>query len=351
MLQLNEHQTERLEQTLGNLKEGNVCALDESIGSANKMLERLGVPATPEARREYRRVLFGTQNFGSLYKGVILTTELMDATIADGSDVTFPEFLEQNGQTTIVKIDQGMREVPGFGGGKIIKGTETMAKDLQTYFDRSGGRVRGAKARQELRVGESAYIIDRGMDQLAQMAAECQAFHDSILLLLEPEVLRTGTHGIDDHARTSAQALKALDKYLDEAGVRKDLVTIKTNALSAGEKAPVQATPEEVGERTVQLWQEEIDKQVELVLMLSGGLSDVVSTEYFNAIVQAAEFKKAGFKVTSSFGRAAHRKPVELWSKDQAANVGLAQEAFTINAAQNELARKGQYISKNDPRR
>jgi fructose-bisphosphate aldolase class I len=325
--------------------------LDESVGSANKMLERLGVPATPESRREYRRILFGTQKFGSLYKGVILTTELMDATVAEGSDTTFPAFLEKNGQTTIVKIDLGMREVPGFGGGKIVKGTETMAKDLATYYERGSGRVRAAKARQELRVGESDYIVDRGMDQLAQMAAECQSFKESILLLLEPEVLRTGTHGIDDHARTSARALKALNKYLDEAGVRKDLVSIKTNALSAGEKAPVQATPEEVGERTVQLWQEEIDSQVKLVLMLSGGLSDVTSTEYFNAIVQAAKRKNAGFTVTSSFGRAAHRKPVELWSADQAANVGLAQEAFTVNAVQNELARKGEYVAENDPRR
>lgn len=351
MLKLAPEQVARLETTIEDLSSGNVCALDESVTSANKMLEKLGVTPTEESRREYRRIVFATQNFDSLYKGVILTTELMDATVAEGSDVTFPEFLDQNNQTTIVKVDLGMREVPGFSGGKVLKGVETMSKDLQTYYDRSNGKVRAGKARQELRVGESDYIIDRGMDNLAQMAAECQNFQHSILLLLEPEVMRTGSHGIDDHAKTSEKALRSLNKYLDEAGVRKDLIAIKTNVLSAGEQSASQATPDEVGSRTLELWQETIDNQVKLVLMLSGGLSDVSSTEYFNAVVKEAKKKGAGFALTSSFGRAAHRKPVEIWSKDQVGNVALAQESFKTNAAQNELARKGEYVPENDPRR
>jgi fructose-bisphosphate aldolase class I len=351
MLQLTSEQTSRLEETIANLSSGNICALDESVGSANKMLEKLGLPANEETRREYRRILFATNDFGSLYKGSILTTELMDATVAEGSDVTFPELLEKNGQTTVVKIDLGMREAPGFSGGKIIKGVETMAKDLQTYYDRSGGRVSAAKARQELRVGESDYVIEHGMDNLAQMAAECQNFQHSILLLLEPEVLRTGNHNIDEHSQTSKKALDALDKYLDEAGVHKNLIAIKTNAITEGEKSATQASPEVVGSKTIQLWQDAIDDQVKLVLMLSGGLSDVASTEYFNAIVKEAKERNARFAITSSFGRAAHRKPVEIWSKNQIGNVDLAQESFTTNAVQNELARKGEYVPENDPRR
>ncbi len=350
MLELTPTQIARLQKTLNNLCSGNLCALDESVNSANKMLERLSIPATEEMRREYRRILFATPNFKHLYKGVILTTELLDATVADGSPVTFPEFLQENGQETVVKIDLGMREVPGFNGGKIVKGVETMAKDLQTYFERSGGRITAAKARQELRVGESDYIIDRGMDALAQMAAECQAFEHSILLLLEPEVVRTGSHSIEAHAETSRKALQSLDRSLTAAGVRKDLIAIKTNAVTSGEAADAQASPEEVAAVTVALWNETIDPAVPLVLMLSGGLTDTASTAYFNAIVREVSAQNAPFTVTSSFGRAAHRKPVELWSKDRANNIAAAQAQFTLNAEQNELARRGEYNAKNDPR-
>ncbi len=331
MLKLTPTQIARLQKTLENLCSGNLCALDESVNSANKMLERLSVPGTEEMRREYRRILFATPNFKNLYKGVILTTELLDATVADGSTVTFPEFLQNNGQETVVKIDLGMREVPGFNGGKIVKGVETMGNDLQTYFERSGGRITAAKARQELRVGESDYIIDRGMDALAQMAAACQNFEHSILLLLEPEVVRTGTHSIEAHAETSRKALQSLDRSLTAAGVRKDLVAIKTNAVTSGEGAEVQASVDEVAATTVALWKETIDPA--------------------NAIVRESKAQNAPFTVTSSFGRAAHRKPVEIWSADTANNIAAAQAQFTINAEQNELARRGEYSAENDPRR
>jgi fructose-bisphosphate aldolase class I len=352
MLQLRPEQETRLEETLANLSTGNTCALDESVASANRMLTKLGLPPTFAMRREYRRVLFATPGFESLYKGVILTSELLGATVSEDPGAwTFPEFLEQNGQTPIVKVDLGMRDVPGFEEGKIILGVETMARDLEEYLDRSGDRVRAGKARQALRVGESDYVLERGMDNLAQMAAECQSCREAILLLLEPEVLRTGVHGIDEHAATSERALKALDKYLEEASVRKDLVAIKTNVVTSGEQSGVVDEPEEVGRKTVSLWRNAIDEEVRLVLMLSGGLDDLSSTEYFNAVVREAKGQSAPFTVTSSFGRAAHRAPVEIWSKDVDHNAAAAQASFAINAAQNELARNGAYEATSDPRR
>ena len=155
---------------------------------------------------------------------------------------------------------------------------------------------------------------------------------------------------MDDHAATSEQALLSFDRYLDAAGVRKDLIAIKTNAITEGEQYASQATPKEVGRRTVELWRGAIDDRVKLVLMLSGGLSDRTSTEYLNAIALENTRNNTGFDVSSSFGRAAHRRPVEIWSKDPLRNVSWAQDSFAINAVQNELARQGNYSSPDDPR-
>lgn len=350
MLQLTSTQITRLQTTLQALCTGNLCALDESINSANKMLEKLGLPATEDMRREYRRVLFATPGFKDLYKGVILTVELLDQTVADGSNVTFPQFLEENNQITVVKIDKGMKEIPGLEGGKVVQGAETMLEDLQTYWGKSGGRIAAAKARQEIMTGAPEAFIDRGMEELAKMALACQQFEHSMLLLLEPEVMRTGDHSIEEHAATSRSALQLLDKHLSALGVHKDLVAIKTNAITAGADAAEQVPPEEAAEATMEVWTKNIDPDVKLVLMLSGGLDDLSSTAIFNAIVQKARSLQAPFTVTSSFGRAAHRKPVEIWSRNPAANIKEAQKAFFLNAEQNELARKGQYDAAKDPR-
>ena len=68
-----------------------ILAADESTNTIKKRLDSINVQSTSESRRDYRELLFTTQDLSNYISGVILFEETLKQEMTDG--VLFPKYL------------------------------------------------------------------------------------------------------------------------------------------------------------------------------------------------------------------------------------------------------------------
>jgi fructose-bisphosphate aldolase, class I len=313
-----------------------ILAADESSGTIKKRFDAIGVESTPDSRRDYRELLVrSTDAMRNHISGVILYDETIRQNARDGTPLV--TLIEQAGALPGIKVDLGAKPLPFCPGETITEGLDGLRERLTQY---RGLGARFAKWRAVIDIGEGIptwTAVKANGHALARYAALCQ--EQTIVPIVEPEVLMDGTHDIDRCATVTEFVLKTVFQELYEQRVVLEGMVLKPNMVIAGKKSPQQASVDEVAEKTLTVLKRCVPAAVPGIAFLSGGQSDEEATAHLDAMNRT---DRIPWRLTFSYGRALQAAPQKAWSGNPD-NVAAAQQAFAHRARMNGLASEGQW--------
>ncbi|QWG12648.1 fructose-bisphosphate aldolase class I [Bradyrhizobium sediminis] len=323
-----------------------ILAADESSGTIKKRFDAIKVESTEQSRRDYREMLFRSQEAMSQYiSGVILYDETIWQEAKDGTPLI--RLIEQSGAIPGIKVDEGTQALPGCPGELVTAGLDKLAERLKKYYERG---ARFAKWRAVIDIGPGTdgpgtsgpgiptmTAIHVNAHALARYAALCQAAQ--IVPIVEPEVLMDGDHDIDRCYEVTQRVLDETFRELRVQRVELEGMILKPNMAIAGKKCAKQASVQEVAEKTIRLLKACVPAAVPGIAFLSGGQSDEDATAHLSAMNRIGGLP---WRLTFSYGRALQAAPQKAWS-GKAENVAVGQRAFTHRARMNSLASKGEW--------
>jgi len=318
------------------VKGKGILAADESSGTIKKRFDAIGVESTENNRRDYRELLFRTQEaMKNSISGVILYDETIRQNAKDGTPLV--KLIEQAGAVPGIKVDKGAKPLALCEGEMVTEGLDGLRERLQEYY-KLGARF--AKWRAVIDIGEKipTYTgIVANTEALARYAALCQ--EQNIVPIVEPEVLMDGAHGIDRCFEVTEWVLKQLYMDLFTVGVMLEGTVLKPNMVIAGKKSAKQASVQDVAEKTIKCLKNCVPPAVTGIAFLSGGQSDEQATAHLDAMNKLGPLP---WPLTFSYGRALQHAPQMAW-KGKLENVVAAQRAFAHRARMNGLAATGQW--------
>ena len=311
-----------------------VLAADESAGTVRKRFEVIGVECTEDNRRDYRELLFRSKGMANI-SGVILFDETIRQNAKDGTPLA--RIIEQSGSMPGIKVDKGVTPLPFHPGEVVTEGLDGLRSRLVEYRELGAKFCKWRAVLDIGRVIPSYYCIRANAAALARYAAVCQ--DETLVPIVEPEVLMDGDHDIDRCYEVTEKALKTLFQELYLARVKLEGIVLKPNMVVAGKKSPNQASVAEVAEKTLRVLKECVPAAVPGIAFLSGGQSDLDATARLDAMNR---LDGGPWNITFSFSRALQAAPQKAWA-GKAENVGAAQAAFAHRAAMNGLASIGKW--------
>jgi len=313
-----------------------ILAADESSGTIKKRFDAIKVESTEDARRDYREMLFRSQEAMSKYiSGVILYDETIWQNAKDGTPLI--RLIEQSGAIPGIKVDEGTQALPGCPNELVTVGLDKLAERLRKYYERG---ARFAKWRAVIDIGNqlpTMTAIHVNAHALARYAALCQAAQ--IVPIVEPEVLMDGDHDIDRCYEVTQRVLNKTFQELRIQRVALEGMILKPNMAISGKKSARQASVTEVAENTVRLLKACVPAAVPGIAFLSGGQSDEAATAHLDAMHRLGPLP---WQLTFSYGRALQAAPQKAWS-GKAENVAAGQRAFAHRARMNALASTGKW--------
>jgi fructose-bisphosphate aldolase class I len=315
-----------------------ILAADESSGTIKKRFDAIKVESTEESRRDYREMLFRSQEAMSKYiSGVILYDETIWQNARDGTPLV--KLIEQAGAIPGIKVDEGTQALPACPGELVTVGLDKLAERLKKYYERG---ARFAKWRAVIDIGPgipTMTAIRVNAHALARYAALCQAAQ--IVPIVEPEVLMDGDHDIDRCYDVTQRVLNQTFRELRTQRVELEGMILKPNMAISGKKCAKQASVAEVAAKTIRLLKACVPASVPGIAFLSGGQSDEEATAHLNAMNAIGNLP---WKLTFSYGRALQAAPQKAWS-GKAENVAAGQRAFIHRARMNALASMGTWAT------
>jgi fructose-bisphosphate aldolase class I len=321
-----------------------ILAADESSGTIKKRFDAIKVESTEETRRDYREMLFRSQEAMSKYiSGVILYDETIWQNAKDGTPLV--KLIEQAGSIPGIKVDEGTQALPQCPGELITVGLDKLAERLKKYYERGARFAKWravidiASGRTDGRSIPTMTAIRVNAHALARYAALCQAAQ--IVPIVEPEVLMDGDHDIDRCYDVTNRVLNQTFRELRVQRVELEGMILKPNMAISGKKCAKQASVEEVAEKTIRMLKACVPAAVPGIAFLSGGQSDEEATAHLNAMNAIGHLP---WKLTFSYGRALQAAPQKAWS-GKSENVAAGQRAFTHRAHMNALASKGEWAT------
>lgn len=315
-----------------------ILAADESSATIKKRFDAIGVESTADSRRDYREMMFRTQDaMKNHISGVILYDETIRQNAKDGTPLV--KLIEAAGSIPGIKVDAGAKPFANFAGETITEGLDGLRERLNEYY-KLGARF--AKWRGVIDVSATIPTwgaVKANMHALARYAALCQ--EANIVPIVEPEVLMDGDHNIERCAEVTEWVIKTLYQELFDQRVVLEGTVLKPNMVIAGKKCAQQASIEQVAENTIAVLKRTVPSAVPGIAYLSGGQSDELATAHLDAMNRIGGFP---WKMTFSYGRALQAAPQKAWG-GKPENVPAAQRAFTHRAKMNGLASLGQWAS------
>lgn len=312
-----------------------ILAADESMGNIEKKFAKISLQSTEDTRRAYREMLFTAPGLGKFISGVILFDETIRQKASDGR--TMVSILQEAGIMPGIKVDGGTIAMDGSPDEKLTKGLDGLADRLSEYV-KLGAKF--AKWRAVITIGENIpteeNIVQNAQD-LAAYAHVCQ--EAGLVPMVEPEVLMDGHHTLQRCKDVSEKVLRTVFDELDAAGVAIDGMILKTNMVVPGSESGQTATPEEIADATMEIFEKTLPKTLPGQAFLSGGQSDVEATRNLNAINKKGPFL---WKMTFSYGRALQDAALKKWN-GKPENVFEAQQVLLQRARLNSLAAQGKY--------
>ncbi|MDR6952182.1 fructose-bisphosphate aldolase class I [Ancylobacter sp. 3268] len=315
-----------------------ILAADESSSTIKKRFDAIGVESTFDNRRDYREMLFRSDEAMTKYiSGVILFDETIRQKAKDGTPLV--ELIQKAGSIPGIKVDAGAKPQPGAPGETITEGLDGLGGRLKEYYDLG---ARFAKWRAVIDIGPhipSYTSILANAQALARYAALCQ--EANIVPIVEPEVLMDGDHDIDRCYDVTEWVLKEVFQQLFYARIRLEGMVLKPNMIVPGMKSPKQVSYEEVAEKTIRCLKNCVPSAVPGIAFLSGGQSDEAATGHLDAMIKIGNLP---WNLTFSYGRALQAAPQKAWA-GKAENWAAGQAAFTHRAKMNYLAALGKWAA------
>ena len=315
-----------------------ILAADESLGTIEKRLAKIGLPSSEENRRAYREHLFTTPNIEAYLGGVILFDDTIHQQASDG--ISFPSLLTERGIIPGIKVDKGGWRLPFHPDELVTEGLDGLHDRLKEYFDLG---ARFTKWRGIFGIGDgrpSDYAIRTNADALARFATLSQ--EAGLVPIVEPEVLLDGNHTILESEAATRRVLDVVFSTIQAAKADLTGMLLKPNFVTSGLAVPddQQASDEEVAERTITVFRSAIPESVPGIVMISGGQSPVVATRRLSVITRM--FRDLPWPISFSYGRALQGEAIETWQGDPA-NVPAAQQVFLSRLKLVAAARDGSY--------
>src|SRR3954463_8324056 len=212
-----------------------ILAADESSGTIKKRFDAIKVESTEDSRRDYREMLFRSQEAMKQYiSGVILYDETIWQNAKDGTPLV--KLIEQSGALPGIKVDEGTQSLPNCPGELITAGLDKLAERLKKYYERG---ARFAKWRAVIDIGKNVptmTAIHVNAHALARYAALCQ--QAQIVPIVEPEVLMDGDHDIDRCYEVTQRVLNKTFQELRVQRVALEGMILKPNMVVPGKKSP-----------------------------------------------------------------------------------------------------------------
>ena len=319
-----------------------LLAADESTATIKKRFDAISLASTEESRRDYREMLFRSDDAMKKYiSGVILYEETLFQKAANGTP--FVDVIKAAGGIPGIKVDVGAKPLAAFPGETVTEGLDGLADRLAKYYD-AGARF--AKWRGVISISDTLPTygaIKANAHALARYAALCQ--QAKIVPIVEPEVLMDGVPGTQDLDRSeevTRWTLQIVFQELAEARVSLEGMILKPSMVIDGKKLR-KASVEQVAERTVKVLKETVPSAVPGIAFLSGGQSSEEATAHLSAI----NGYDLPWHVTFSYGRALQDAALKAWD-GKAENVAAGQRAFTHRAEMNYLAAKGSWTKNSE---
>ena len=315
-----------------------ILAADESTGTIKKRFDAISVESTADNRRDYREMLFrSSEAMGKYISGVILYDETIRQNAKDGTPLV--KLIEKAGSIPGIKVDKGTKPLPFCPGEVVTEGLDGLRERLVEY---RGLGAKFAKWRAVIDIGPTHVMpsytcVRANAHALARYAALCQ--DETIVPIVEPEVLMDGDHDIDRCVEVTTWVLKETFQELFYNRVALEGMVLKPNMAVPGKKSAKRASIAEVAEKTLRMLKDCVPTAVPGIAFLSGGQSDEEATAHLDAINKLGELP---WRVTFSYGRALQAAPQKTWS-GKAENTAAAQRAFNHRARMNGLATLGQW--------
>ena len=286
-----------------------ILAADESTATMTRRLESVKIPSTPENRLNFRETLFSSNSMAECIGGVILYDETIKQQSSKGE--TIPELIISSNSLPGIKVDTGAKQLAGSTNEKITEGLDGLRERLKEYY-KLGARF--TKWRGVYNISKdypSKLSIHSNAHALARYAAIVQEIN--MVPIVEPEVLMSGDHSAEDcYNKTS----EVIEKCFEELILHKiDLrgVILKPNMILAGTESKNKITGEDVAKLTVKCLKKSVPSEVPGIAFLSGGQTEIESTENLNLI---NKFNDTKFIMSYSYGRALQQSALRNWSKN-----------------------------------
>jgi len=309
-------------------------AADESTGTIGKRFDAINTESTEDSRRDYRELLFRAEGMQDNIGGVILFDETLRQNAEDGTPLK--DLINSTGALPGIKVDKGIS--PFNDSEEVITGGLEDLNERCAEYAALGAKF--TKWRAVIKIGNgipTQECIDANMKALADYAKIVQ--NNSMVPMVEPEVLMDGHHSVQSCFEATAKCLKTLFSMLDANDVSLKGTILKPNMVVSGTEAPIQASVSEVAELTLKVLKENVPSDLAGIAFLSGGQSDLLATEHLDAMNKLG---KLPWPLSFSYGRALQQPALKAWM-GQSDNKEAAQKAFSHRALMNKLASKGEW--------
>jgi fructose-bisphosphate aldolase class I len=282
--------------------------------------------------------LFTTPGLGQFISGAILFDETLNQKTKDGK--LFPQVLLDQGILPGIKVDAGLKDLPGTGE-QVCTGLDGLFERATKYYN-AGCRFAKWRAAYtiDVKAGKPCrVIIDTQARDLARYAKICQAA--KLVPIVEPEVMMDGDHTIEDCARISEQVWSAVVTALHEYKVFLEGCLLKPNMITPGQKNPAYKTtsPHVVASYTVRCLKRTIPAAIPGIMFLSGGQNEEEATLNLDAMNR---LEGTPWRLSFSYGRALQSSCLKAWL-GKSDNVKDAQATFITRAQANSEAQLGKY--------
>jgi len=312
-----------------------ILAADESNGTMTKRLNAVKITSNYENRLNFRETLFTSDSMKNCIGGVIL----FDETINQVTSIkkTVPEIILNSGAVPGIKVDTGAKTLANSSEETITEGLDGLRERLLNYY-KLGARFtkwRGVYTitkdyPSKLSILSNAHALAR----YSALAQEC-----GMVPIVEPEVLMNGDHSADECYNKTSEVIKKCFEQLILHKIDLTGIILKPNMILAGSESKNKISSEDVSIKTIKCLKESVPTEVPGIAFLSGGQSEIESTENLDLINKN---NNTNFIMTYSFGRALQQSALKFWSKNTK-DIKGTQNVFNHRANMCTLAAQGKW--------
>jgi fructose-bisphosphate aldolase class I len=192
----------------------------------------------------------------------------------------------------------------------------------------------------------SELLVQENAKTLAKYAVICQA--NGLVPIVEPEVLMDGDHDLETNLAVCERANAAVMKALADYHVCWEGMLLKPNFVFPGQdcKNKDKYTTEQCAKATVTMLSRTLPAAVPGVMFLSGGISEVQSSEVLNALNRVQGVPKPWY-LGFSYARALQSTALKAWGGKKE-GVEAGQKVLLHRAQMNSNATLGKYDRNED---